>query len=206
MDVVEWVRTLPPVSIYLVFLAVAYLENLVPPIPGDILVAFGGYLAAESLISLTPVFLITTLASVAGFMTMYRLGSMWGMQIQDRKQNWIIRFIPFKYVQKARQWMGRWGQGVVMANRFLAGTRSVIAITAGISHTPPWRTAFSSLVSSILWNGILLGFGWVVHENWHTIGSYLSAYGQVVLALIVLFIAVRFGIWRYRKKTQTQPE
>lgn len=206
LDVVEWVRTLPPVSIYLVFLAVAYLENLVPPIPGDILVAFGGYLAAESLISLTPVFLITTLASVAGFMTMYRLGSMWGMQIQDRKKNWIVRFIPFKYVQKARQWMGRWGQGVVMANRFLAGTRSVIAITAGISHTPPWRTAFSSLVSSILWNGILLGFGWIVHENWHTIGSYLSAYGQAVLVLIVLFIAVRIGIWRYRRRAETKPE
>lgn len=206
LDIVEWMRALPPVSIYLVFLGVAYLENLIPPVPGDILVAFGGYLAAESVISLTPVFLLTTLASVAGFMTMYRLGSMWGMQIQDRKQNWIVRFIPFRYVQKATKWMGRWGQGVVMANRFLAGTRSVIAITAGITHTPPWRTAFSALVSSILWNAILLGFGWIVHENWHTIGSYLSAYGQGVLLVIVLIVGVRLAIWRFRKKSVAEAE
>ncbi len=70
--------SLPPSSIYLVFFLVAYVENIVPPIPGDVLVAFGGYLAAESVIGLVPVLLLTTIASVIGFMSMYWIGSRWG--------------------------------------------------------------------------------------------------------------------------------
>src|SRR5699024_8359256 len=96
--------------------------------------------------------------------------------------------------------MGRWGQGVVLANRFLAGTRSVISLTAGISHTRVSYTVVSSTASSLLWNGILLGFGWIVHENWRVIGEYLSIYGWIILSAIVLFAAIRVAIHYYRKK------
>lgn len=205
-DLVQWIYTLPPVSIYGVFLAVAYLENVIPPIPGDVLVAFGGYLAAEAVIGLVPVYLLTTSASVVGFMSMYWLGSRWGWQIREREKHWLVRFIPLRYIEKTRDWMNRWGQGVVVANRFLAGTRSVIALTAGISHTPPYLTALSSTVSSLLWNGILLGFGWVVQKNWHIIGDYLSAWGQGVLVLLALLILGRIAWVRLRGKRSQAEE
>ncbi|MDZ7690313.1 MAG: hypothetical protein U5K69_04045 [Balneolaceae bacterium] len=89
-------------------------------------------------------------------------------------------------MNKVRNWMGRWGLGVVLANRFLAGTRSVISLTAGISHTPITGTTISSTISSVLWNGILLGFGWVVHENWQVMGNYLCYYGRIILGSIGL--------------------
>lgn len=203
-EMVQWIYSLPPLSIYGVFVAVAYLENVIPPIPGDVLVAFGGYLAAEAVIGLVPVYLLTTVASVVGFMTMYWLGSRWGWQIREKKRNWLIRFIPLRYINRTREWMGRWGQGVVVANRFLAGTRSVIALTAGISHTPVYLTALSSAVSSLLWNGILLAFGWVVHENWYLIGDYLSAWGQGVLAVIILAIAARIAWVRLRRRREEE--
>lgn len=198
-EMVQWIYSLPPLSIYGVFVAVAYLENVIPPIPGDVLVAFGGYLAAEAVIGLVPVYLLTTAASVVGFMSMYWLGSRWGWQIREKQRSWLIRFIPIRYINRTREWMGRWGQGVVVANRFMAGTRSVIALTAGISHTPVYLTALSSAVSSLLWNGILLGFGWVVHENWYLIGDYLSAWGQGVLAVIILAIAARIAWVKLRR-------
>lgn len=180
---------------------IAYVENIVPPIPGDVLVAFGGYLAAESIIDLAPVFILTTVASVIGFMTVYWLGSHWGVQIKEKKEKfWLVKFIPIKYMNKVRSWMGRWGLGVVMANRFLAGTRSVISLTAGISHTPITATVISSTISSILWNGILLGFGWFVHENWHVIGNYLSIYGRIILAAIAIVILIRVLMAYYRKR------
>ena len=65
-EVVQYIYSLPPLSMYLVFFFVAYIENIVPPIPGDMLVAFGGYLAAESVIGLVPVWFLTTIASVIG--------------------------------------------------------------------------------------------------------------------------------------------
>ncbi len=201
-ETVQFINTLPPSSIYLVFFAVAYVENIVPPIPGDVLVAFGGYLAAESVIGLVPVLLLTTIASVIGFMSMYWIGSRWGMLIQQKKkQFWLLRFIPLKYINKVRSWMQRWGMGVVLANRFLAGTRSVISLTAGLSHTRISSTIFYSTLSSILWNGILLGFGWIVHENWQLIGKYLSLYGRIILGGIAIFIIIRLIVYYYNKRS-----
>ncbi|MDX1617389.1 MAG: DedA family protein [Balneolaceae bacterium] len=206
-DLVQWINLLPPVSIYGIFFLVAYVENIVPPIPGDVLVAFGGYLAAEEVIGLIPVLLLTTAASVFGFMSMYWLGSRWGAQIEiQRDRFWMMRFVPIKYMDKVRRWMRRWGQGVILANRFLAGTRSVISLTAGISHTDLLRTVVSSTVSSILWNAILLGFGWIVHENWRIIGEYLSIYSRIILGVIVLFILIRVGFHYYRKRRNIPEE
>jgi len=200
-DIIQWIQTLPRHGIYLVFFLVAYFENIIPPIPGDILVAFGGYLAAESIIGILPVYLLTTVASVIGFMTVYWLGSHWGMQIKKKEEKfWLVRFIPLKYMNKVRDWMGRWGQGVILANRFLAGTRSVISLTAGISHTRVSTTILSSAVSSLLWNGILLGSGWFVHRNWQVIGDYLSIYGRTILILIVLIVIGKLLMSYYQKK------
>lgn len=204
-DIIQWMQGLPPLSIYVVFLLIAYFENVIPPIPGDVLVAFGGYLAAESIIDLTPIFLITTIASVFGFMTMYWLGSRWGSGIEEHEEKfWLVRFIPIKYMHKVRNWMGRWGQGVIVANRFLAGTRSVISLTAGISHTRVSTTILSSTISSVLWNGILLGFGWIVHENWQVIGEYLSIYGWIILGAITIIVSGRLIMSYYQKKKEVQ--
>ncbi len=200
-ETVQFIHTLPPISIYLVFFLVAYIENIIPPIPGDLLVAFGGYLAAESIIGIVPVLLLTTIASVIGFMSMYWIGSHWGNLIErEGSQFWLFRFIPLKYINTAREWMQRWGMGVVLANRFLAGTRSVISLAAGLSRTRISSTIIYSTISSILWNGILLGFGWIVHENWRIIGKYLSIYGRVILGGIVVIILIKLGVHYYRIK------
>lgn len=199
-EIVQLIQSLPPVSIYLVFFLVAYFENVIPPIPGDVLVAFGGYLAAESVVGLIPILVLTTVASVLGFMSMYWIGHRWGAQIEQKQKGVrVLRFIPVKYLNKVRLWMQKWGVGVVLANRFLAGTRSVISLAAGLGHTRISSTVLCSTISSVLWNGILLGFGWVVHENWKLIGEYLSIYGKVILGILVLYVLIRIGIHYYRK-------
>ncbi|SMO61002.1 DedA family protein [Fodinibius sediminis] len=199
-ELIQLIKTLPPASIYLVFLAIAYLENVIPPIPGDVLVAFGGYLAAESVVGVVPVLILTTVASVFGFMTMYWIGHRWGEQIEQKQKGVrVLRYIPVEYLNKVRSWMQKWGMGVVLANRFLAGTRSVISLAAGLGHTRISSTILCSTISSVLWNGILLGFGWVVHENWRLIGEYLSIYGKVILGVVVLYALIRIGIHYYRK-------
>lgn len=195
---IRWIESLNVVSIYLIFGAIAYAENVLPPIPGDVLVAFGGYLVASGMISFVPVLTITTIASVFGFMSMYAFGAYFGDRLEKyRDKFWLARFVDVKYFDRGKKWMGKWGQKVVLANRFLAGTRSVIAIISGLTRTKIYSTIISSAVSSVLWNSILLIFGWVVHENWEVIGDYLNIYGWFVLILIILFLAIR---WMYKRK------
>lgn len=198
---VDWIFTLSPLSIYLIFFSVAYLENIIPPIPGDILVVFGGYLAAEQVVRFSVVLGLTTISSVVGFMTMYAIGAHFGDKIEEQgRRFWLMRFIDVKYFDKAKRWMHRWGQRAVLANRFLAGTRSVISLTAGITKTKMWPTVINSAISSFLWNGILLWLGWLVNENWQVIGNYLNIYGRIILFLIIVAIAIRIIFYRKKKK------
>lgn len=199
-QLIEWIQTLSPLSIYLIFGIIAYLENIIPPIPGDILVVFGGYLAAEQIIGFSVVLWITTIASVIGFMNMYAIGRFFGDRIKRHRKNfWLMRFLDVKYFDKATRWMDNWGQWVIVANRFLAGTRSIISFTAGLTHTKIYQTIISSTVSSLCWNFILLAVGWIVNENWEVIGNYLNIYGTVILSVLVIVVGVKL-IYNYQKK------
>ncbi|HKJ33695.1 MAG TPA: DedA family protein [Balneolales bacterium] len=199
-ELINWINQLPPISIYLVFFSIAYLENIIPPIPGDILVVFGGYMAAEGIISLTPVYLLTTIASVIGFMSMYSIGRFWGYKIKsETHDSWLLRNLGINYLPKVESWMLKWGQWVIVANRFLAGARSIISITAGMSATNVKLTALNSLISSLLWNALLIGAGWVISENWKIIGHYLSIYSKIITIILLFLVALKI-FWSYLQK------
>lgn len=190
---VEWISSRSALEVYALFALIAYTENIIPPVPGDVLVAFGGYLAAEGILDPFMILGLTTVASVLGFMSAYGFGAWWGGRLIDPESDfWLKKVINMDVFDRGRRWMQAWGQWVVVANRFLAGTRSVIALSAGLSHTPTGPTILSSLVSSVLWNSILIGFGWVVKEQWETIGHYLNSYGVIVLVILSLFFVIRY--------------
>lgn len=204
---VNWILTLPPASIYAIFLIVSYAENILPPVPGDVLIVFGGYLAAEQIVSFNALLALTTVASVIGFMNMYAFGYYFGEKIDTHRSDfWLMRIIDVKYFDKCKRWMHSYGQAVIVANRFLAGTRSVIAVTAGLTKMRALTTAMSSLLSSITWNFVLLGAGWIVHENWFVIGDYLNIYGWSILTLLVLLIAGRFLFVKFFRMDEEKTE
>jgi len=200
-QIVEWIKALSPLGIYGIFAIVAYVENIVPPMPGDVLVAFGGYLAAEQIIGFAPTLAVTTICSVFGFITVYGIGAHFGDKIEEyRNKFWLAKLVDIKYYDKAKMWMAQWGQLVILMNRFLAGTRSVISIVAGVTRTKFSTTVLSSLLSSLIWNTLLLSFGWIVHENWQTIGHYLNIYGWIILGLIVLALTLRYLYGKRKNK------
>lgn len=199
-QIVEWIKALSPLGIYGIFALIAYVENIVPPLPGDILVAFGGYLAAEQIIGFAPALAVTTIFSVFGFMSVYGIGAYFGDKIEEyRNKFWLAKLVDIKYYDKAKKWMAQWGQLVILMNRFLAGTRSVISIVAGVTRTKISTTVISSLLSSLIWNTFLLSFGWIVHENWQTIGHYLNIYGWIILGAIAIAVFLRY-LYVKRKK------
>jgi len=204
---VNWILTLSPVSIYAIFLIVAYAENVVPPVPGDVLIVFGGYLAAEQIVSFNALLFITTLSSVLGFMNMYAFGYYFGDKIDTHRSDfWLMRIIDVKYFDRCKRWMHNYGQAVIVINRFLAGTRSVIAVTAGLTKMRAVTTILSSFVSSVMWNFVLLASGWLVHENWYVIGDYLNIYGWSILTLLVLIVGGRVLYVKYLRANLKEHE
>lgn len=198
-QIVDWVTVQPVILIYLTVTLIAYIENVFPPIPGDLIVVFAGYLVAEGTLSPLWAMLLFTIASIAGFMSMYLVGFYLEEAIKNRKVAWL-RFFDGEYLDRGMLWMHKYGNWVVLANRFLAGTRSIISISAGMARLDAIKTVISSGISAILWNGILLYAGWLVQTNWKLIGKYLSNYGTLTVVIIALIVVFKWGIPRLKQE------
>jgi membrane protein DedA with SNARE-associated domain len=202
----EWMQGLPPLSLYLVLLGIAYGENVLPPVPGDVAIVIGGYLIGLGLISFVPALVLCSLASTLGFMTMYAIGKALGDAVEDPKR---VRWIPKGPVRLVKRWLQRWGYGVVAANRFLSGGRAVIALLSGASDLRVGWTFVLATLSATIWIGLLLYAGYEVGANWESILPILRTYGRVITAVLVLIVAVVVGRWWWRRrygKTASEPD
>ncbi len=164
----------------------AFLENLFPPTPSDLIIAFGGSLVGVGKLSPVSAILFTTLGSTTGFIVMYYVGFFLGRKLVDARRP---GFLPFEKIAKAEGWFKKYGYGIVVANRFLSGTRAIISFFAGLSKLPAFVTIPLCAVSALLWNTILVYGGATLGHNWKALEGYLDIYGTVIIALIILVVA-----------------
>jgi membrane protein DedA with SNARE-associated domain len=186
-----------PLTAYLVIFLSAFTENVVPPIPGDTVVILGAYLVGTGRLKFLGVYLATTLGSVAGFITMYAVGKYFGVAFLATPQG--KRLFKEKYLERTRIWFGKWGYGVILANRFLSGTRSVISLVAGLFHLRLSLVIILSLLSSMIWNALLISGGLLLGRNWSLLQKWISRYNQFLLVLLV-GVVLYFVIRRYFNK------
>ncbi len=203
-DFFGWMQDLPPVWAYVTILVIAYGENVAPPIPGDVVVVFGGYLAGIGHLHLGVVVFLSTVGGALGFMTMFLFGYRFGEVVFNPDR---LRWLPRDGFETARRWIHRYGYGVIAANRFLSGARSVISLTAGVARMEPWRAFWWCTVSALLWTGLISYAGYAVGENWEVVVLYLRAYGRVILALLGLLglgLLLRW-YWTHRRRSSAPP-
>jgi membrane protein DedA with SNARE-associated domain len=188
---------LNPLWIYGVLFVIAYIENIFPPSPSDLLIVFGGSLVGLGKISFIAALLTATAGSTLGFVTMYIVGDWFGIAIIEKKR---IAFLPLDAIHKVEAWFRRYGYWIIVANRFMSGTRAVISFFAGMSELRLGKTTVLCFLSALVWNAILIYGGTLLGANWRSIGNYLSAYSRVITLLIGLIAAGWLIFWLYRKK------
>jgi len=189
-EIITFLRTINPLLIYFAVFGIAYLENIFPPFPSDVIVAFSGALAALTNVSLSLVFLFAVFGSTLGFVTMYFIGKIAGNKILETGK---IKFISVDLVKKVENWFQRYGYFLIVANRFLAGTRAIISFFAGMSELDLKKTLLLSAISATIWNLVLVSVGFYVGHNLHKISYYITTYNKIVFGILVL-IALIFTI------------
>ncbi|HKQ05699.1 MAG TPA: DedA family protein [Blastocatellia bacterium] len=195
--IVSLFQRLPPLGVLGMMFLVQYIENIFPPSPGDMLLVFGGTLIGLGTVGFFPSLLLATIGSTLGFMTAYYLGRSFEMRILHGR---LGRFLPKAAILKVEGWFKRFGPGVILINRFLAGTRAVIPYFAGMSRTAPLLTAGMSTISAALWNTLLLYLGMVFGENWRVVAGYLVTYSKAMSVLIAVAIALLLGFYLKQKR------
>jgi membrane protein DedA with SNARE-associated domain len=182
--------------VYAAVFLIAFIENIFPPFPSDVVVVFAGSLVAIGRGDTVLTVALATAGGTLGFMTMYAIGARYGWRMAGHR---TLRFLHPELIPRAEHWFQRFGYWVVVANRFLAGTRAVVSFCAGMARLPLAVTTLLSAVSAALWYIILVALGRVLGENWKDIIHYLDLYSTIVSILLALGVAFWF-VLRHRRR------
>lgn len=188
---------------YVVLFISAFVENTFPPIPGDTATVLGAYLITTGFLGFWGVYISTTLGSVAGFFAMYLFGLRFGRGFIKSKLR--RRLFKDEQIKKVEIWFSKYGYGIITANRFLSGTRSVISLFAGLFHLNWWRVLLLATLSALVWNGLLIYAGYQLGVNWQSITGIISQYNKIVIVITLLIIAY-FIYRKYSKKRGAKSE
>ena len=176
--------------------AIAFIENIFPPSPSDAVIVFAGSLVGLGRTGFIETLLWATAGSTVGFLVMYKIGDWFGVRILEKGR---LKCIPPAAIKKVDDWFRRYGYWIIVANRFLAGTRAVVSFFAGMAELHLLRTAILCAISALGWNAILLTGGYCLGNNWQQIGLYLSTYSEAVTGVLVVVALVFLGRYIGRK-------
>ncbi|MBT8386080.1 MAG: DedA family protein [Ignavibacteria bacterium] len=194
------ISSFSPIWIYITLFLFAFIENVFPPSPSDLVVVVGGTLIAAGVIHFIPTLILTSLGTVIGFMVLFYIGSTFDKKVIHSGK---FKFIPVDSIDKVELWFKKYGYGIILANRFMPGTRAVISFFAGLSHLDVKKTIILSTISAFAWNALILYLGYIFGDNVELVDQYLSTYRNIVIGItlaVVLFFIIRFYIRKKKSK------
>jgi membrane protein DedA with SNARE-associated domain len=198
-SLVNWMSGLPGPLVYLVVGLFAAVENIIPPVPADVVALFGGFLAGQGTVSPWAAFVVVWLSNVSGALLVYWLGRRYGAAFFEGRLGRLL-LQPHQMEQLAG-FYARHGTKVIFASRFLPAFRAVVPIFAGTSGLGFARTAVPIAVASGLWYGTIVYVGATAGRNWEQLRASLDASGRLLgigAAILILGIGVLW--WRTRRR------
>lgn len=173
------------------------LENIIPPIPSEVILTFGGFLTTYTSLGAAGVIFAATLGSLAGAAVLYGAGTLLNKErlkkIAEGKCGKLLGLKP-EDVEKANDWFQATGSKAVFFCRCVPVVRSLISIPAGMSGMALPQFFLYTAAGSMVWNLVLVSLGALVGESWNRIACLAGEYAHIML--IVLGISAVSGlIW-----------
>lgn len=202
-NIEQWLQTIQGLDTSLIYFMIflsGYLENCIPPIPGDTVTVFAAYMVGTGRLSYFSVFFTATAGNLAGFMTMYHIGRFFGKKFFLEKN---YKFFPRESIEKTEAWFKKYGYRIILFNRFLSGLRSVISVFSGMTQLQRRKIIPLAFLSACMWDGVLIYGGYLLGDNWHYFDQMLNRYNTVVftvIIIVILFFIIRKIILYYQSK------
>lgn len=176
------------------------IESALIPLPSEIIMPFSGYLASIGRFNLILVALAGAVGNVLGSLAAYGLGY-WGHERVVRRfirrwGKWIL--VTEDELDEAEKLLHKYKDWVVLGTRMLPGIRTVISLPCGIAKLPLERFIIMTFIGSFIWSYFLAWIGFMLGENWDTLGPYF--HGADAIIIIIILGAVGFYIWYKLKK------
>lgn len=186
---------MPPATIYLVVGLLAAIENIFPPVPADLTVALGAFLAARGAVSVWGIYAVTVVANVAGAWFVFYLSKHFGRRFLQ--SNFGRRLVSEKSQQRITELYNRYHLlGIFMA-RLLPVYRTIAPPFAAAIGLPASKTIPPVIAATAIYYGIVTIVAYEIGANWDTVKHVI---GEIGLWLgVVALVATLIGVILWRK-------
>jgi len=183
---------------YLILFLIVFCETglvVTPILPGDSLLFAAGTFAALGSLNVLWVFVLLSIAAIAGDTINYWVGYWIGPKVFHREN---VRFLNKKHLDRTHAFYEKYGGKTIVLARFVPIVRTFAPFVAGIGRMSYWRFITYNVVGGIAWVAICVFSGYyfgnleVVRKN----------FSLVILA--ILFISVLPMVVEYIRSRQTK--
>lgn len=182
-----------------IFLLMA-LENIVPPIPSEVIMGLGGMSVARGDMAIVPLVLWGTAGTTIGNYFWYFIGRNIGYArfrpFVERHQRWLT--MDWRDVERLHAFFVKHGQWVVFVFRFMPTFRTIISLPAGMVKMPLWKFLVWTFAGSAIWNSILAWAGLFFGSRFAVLDRYVGPVAVGLTVCIVLAYLWRVTTWRPR--------
>ncbi len=191
---------------YLAVFVLMLLESACIPVPSELIMTFGGALAAGAVpgtqLNLAGVIVAGVAGNVAGSYVAWGVGR-YGGQAALRRWGRRLRIREHE-LDRANAWFGRYGPRAVLIGRLLPVVRTFISLPAGLAGMKPARFGIYTTLGCIPWTAVLAYAGYVVGANWHSIVDGFKIPTYIIAAVVLIGIAI--AVWRYLRARRAAPQ
>ena len=194
--ITKTVETNPYIAYFVISFAM-FLENLIPPIPSEIIMPLGGFFVYTGDLNFYILIVSGFIGTVVGALPWYFLGKLLNEKklsnFIDRKGKFVG--ISLKDLDKSRLWFEKYGVLLVFWGRLIPGIRTLISVPAGIELMPLNKFLIWTSLGSLIWVIFLTSAGYLFGENYEIIGLYIDNFKIIlkpIFVILILFFLIRF--------------
>ena len=175
---------------YLVICFAMFLENIIPPIPSEIIMPLGGYFVYQGDLNFYILVIFGLIGTVLGALPWYYLGKL----LNEKKLANFVESkgkflgITSKDLNKSKLWFDKYGISLVFWGRLIPGIRTLISVPAGIELMPLKRFILWTTLGSLIWVVLLSLSGYLFGENYRIIESYVDNFKSFIKPLLSIIL------------------
>ena len=180
--VVHWITDFITRVSYQGIFILMLLESTGVPIPSEVTMPFGGFLASTNKLNFWWVVLAGTLGNLVGSWLAYFLG-WWGegtvVRVAIRRWGKYL-LISEEELNRAEKWFNRFGDPIVFFSRLAPVIRTFISFPAGIAKMNFLKFTIYTFLGSFLWSYFLTWIGLTLGDNWGLLERYFRQFEMVI--------------------------
>jgi membrane protein DedA with SNARE-associated domain len=210
-SITDWVRNVVEAANYPGVAGMIALENIFPPIPSELVLPLGGFLAARGdfpgppAIAVPLTIVAATVGSLIGAIVLYAFGA---VVSEARVRGFLRRYGRYLLLSeddynRAESWFTDHGTQAVFIGRCIPGIRSIISIPAGVERMPMVEFLVFTAAGSAIWNTALISAGAALGDQWERASQYVDVATYTVVAVVVVGV-VWFVVRRLRERREAR--